>query len=206
MNKIEAFKHEIRKVDWSIFSNHGYDSEYLANFLTGVFDQLIKLNFPLRKQNHCNKPPVNWFSDSLKNMRDTLSAIKTVAEVTKDFAAYKQYKSLYLKEIREAKKAANDNFLMRSDNIARDCWKIVNFGRDASRCKLTPNFSPNEFNAYFIDAPKQIVDSIRSSEINAANVIKQVSSPGNSFFDFNEKGWHAWLMVLGLHCRCESSV
>nr|CAI5820586.1 unnamed protein product [Callosobruchus analis] len=132
-NDFVNFKDALLKVDWQIHDecDDGSDSERLARFLTNTFVTLIKEHFPLRSFYRSDEnPPVDWHTPKLKQMRDTLSGIKTVCEITRDFTAYNTYKNYYSHAIRIEKTIAYDSYMRESNSKAKHAWKIVNYERN----------------------------------------------------------------------------
>lgn len=70
-----------------------------------------------------NCPPVNYFTDELKNIRNTLCAIKLINDVTKDpviLETYKRYCKKYRNCIETTKKCEYNQFINMSVNKSRD--------------------------------------------------------------------------------------
>lgn len=183
---IHRLRNLLSNLDWSIFENPYYNASFLSEFLVNTYSTLINTVFPLQKVNVNSKPPVRWFTDSLRNMRDLLSCIKTICNSTRHpehIALYNSLKKDYKLQISSTKKLAYDNFISDSDNKARDSWKLINFERNKSNStKLEHNISPDSFNIYFTQIADKIIDSLPTVNTKGTDHLKGIATPSSSFF------------------------
>lgn len=133
-----------------------------------------------------DKPPVNFFTDELRMMRDTLSSLKTIYDSDKDplsKSAFTEFRKEYKAAIIKAKKTANDSFILKSNNKSRASWKIINFDRNHKKFQnKNGNISPDEFNDFFINMAENIIKTLPDSEHCATDFLKEVPKFNNSFF------------------------
>lgn len=181
---IDKLKVSLNNIDWSLFNkNLNYKANFLAEFLVNTFSSLIESHFPLKKCKINHNPPVQWFNDSLRNMRDRLSCIKTISNCTRDFNLYNTLKKDYKSKVVEAKKTAYDNFINSSDNKARDSWKLINFERKKSTSNSPEhNISPESFNMYFTTIAEHCIKSLPTSNVSATDYLQKLPNYKSSFF------------------------
>lgn len=181
------FKNSLSEIDWSVFYNIDYCVEYLSEFLVSSYQTLIHNHFPLKKCLDKRKSPVNWFNFSLRKKRDLLSSIKTICNVTRNPTFISTYHALrkdYLHEIKVAKATAYNNYLITSQNKARDTWKLVNSERNAgANNNLSSDISNDSFNKYFSSIADKITCTLPLDSNKNCNTDPPVSSPVScSFF------------------------
>ncbi|KAG5875018.1 hypothetical protein JTB14_033033 [Gonioctena quinquepunctata] len=133
--------------------------------------------------------PVNSFNNHLRHMRENLSTIKLISEVSENSLhtdIYKCYKREYASALTEAKSKAHDNYLKNSENKNRDAWKLINFvrnkkkGLNSSVCGITAN----EFVEYFATAAKFLTENLNNNEASAIDLIRKLANKAGSFFLF----------------------
>lgn len=63
------------------------------------------------------------------------------------FKNYKKYNNQYLKE---TKKSAYDDYILKAENKSKSCWNIINFENIKIKA-ICPKFdlNPNSFNDFF---------------------------------------------------------
>nr|CAH7741440.1 unnamed protein product [Callosobruchus chinensis] len=160
---IERFKHSVQTIKWnSVFNDAAHDVNTLADYLTDTFDHLTDHHFPMKKvSNH--KISYTWFNSGLKKMRDTLSAIKTIYNCTKnpaDKLVYNTYRNKYQKAISEAKKESCMNYILKSNNMSKSVWNLVKRETQSNVSNLNNRNSyptPEVFADYFSEIANNIV-------------------------------------------------
>ena len=155
----------------------------MSEFLVNTYSSLINKHFPLKTCKINCKPPIQWFDNSLKKMRDTLCCIKTISNYTKDFQLYNILKTDYKSKIVESKKAAYDRFISNSDNKARDSWKLINFERNKSTSNSPEHsISSDSFNNYFATTAERFIHLLPTVNTSATDYLKNLPSFKTSFF------------------------
>ena len=184
-NGIANFRDSLSKINWSIFSGNKYDATFLSEFLVKNFQSLVHKHFPLKKCFLTDKPPVKWFNDSIRNMRDTLSSVRLVSIVTKDPQHITLYKSLYKdyrNEITICKKKAYNNFLENSNNKVKDSWKLINHTRNKSSTTFKSNITHDGFNDFFSGVAENIINSLPLVDNSSDTMLNDIPSTSHSFF------------------------
>nr|CAH7729526.1 unnamed protein product [Callosobruchus chinensis] len=185
---IERFKHSVQTIKWnSVFNDAAHDVNTLADYLTDTFDYLTDHHFPMKKvSNH--KTSYTWFNSGLKKMRDTLSAIKTIYNCTKnpaDKLVYNTYRSKYQKAISEAKKESCMNYILKSNNMSKSVWNLVK--RETQSNVSNPNNrnsypTPEVFADYFSEITNNIVSQFPVNIKKISEFLTGVPSPKSSFY------------------------
>lgn len=186
-NGIAKLRASLSDLDWNIFSNNENSVDFLSNFLVNNYRSLVHQHFPQIKCTPGNsKPPIIWFNESLRKMRDTLSCVKLICNVTKNPDDFKMYKNLhkeYKFAINETKKAAYDQYIEKSENKSRDGWRLVNYERNHKHSsKIDSTLSQDDFNNYFSTVADNILGSLPNSDININDMLKKIPVTTASFF------------------------
>lgn len=104
MTNIEKFKQELLLINWTIFTpSSNYDSNYLAAFLVNTYRSLIDKIFPFQIKKNTDTSPFNWLDNNLRSMRDNLSSIKLICDVTGNYSLYNAFKKQYECQINKKK-------------------------------------------------------------------------------------------------------
>lgn len=124
------------------------NASLLANYFTNSYNNLIIQHFP-QKTLQLRKHPLRWFNNNILEMRNMLTSLRIIYDCTKDNTdkiRYSTFKKHYQKQISLAKKNAFENFIRNSNNLSRDCWRIVNHERSKNRRESPGNCpSPETF-------------------------------------------------------------
>lgn len=100
---------------------------------------------------------------------------------------FNNYKKLYKEAIKTAKIQANNNFIHSSTNQSKALWKVINNNRhqkEQNPKNLT--ITSNEFNEFFSNIAKNIVQNIPQSMNNPLDFLKKMSLTPNTSFNFTE--------------------
>lgn len=159
----------------------------LADFLISTYSSLTLECFPL-KSVLVGSPPVKWFSPELREMRNTLFALKTVCNHRQEAELWSCYKLMlnhYKKSIKMAKRTAYDNYLLKSQNKVKASWNLVTYETNNRQSYKRNNSEISEaaFNQHFSLIAEKIISSLPST--NAHDFIKLAPSPNRNFFLFN---------------------
>lgn len=177
----------LRMLQWGNFYKAESDVDSLADFLSTTFFYFISKVCPVKRIELKSGCPVKWFNEDLKQMRNTLTAIKTIAEVSGrpgDQVAYKAYRKLYFKNVKETKRQAHNNFIQNSENISRDVWRLINYYRGSNRGPADCSISSEQFNVFFTEVADEIVHQLPDLDLNYNDTFKKKLSPEASFFFF----------------------
>lgn len=175
------------EIDWSIFYNDKHSINFLSIFLTSVYQQLVTDSFPLKKMTNAHTSVVDWFNDDIRAMRDQLSAVKLISNISKrneDVATYNLLRKSYRSELTRYKKQAYDQLILTSTNISKACWRVINIERNkTSGIRHTTEISEEIFNNYFVGIAENIIKAL--PELNDSDILKNMNSfpaPAGSFF------------------------
>src|SRR3978361_1652076 len=152
----------------------------------GVFHKHLTYCFPLVKQTDGGFR-LNWFNDTLKKMRDRLTMVSDIYNITKDPETLVLLKSLrveYRREICETKKQACRDYIMRSDNLVKAGWNLIKFGKNCSRRRPSPTagHTSGDFNNYFATIAEEILDELSESPMSANILLAKQPFNPHTFF------------------------
>ena len=153
----------LSNVSWEFIKEQNISvNDKFENFLD-ILMQAIDYSFPEKSKlrNTDSSFRINWFTDELKQKRNTLHLLQDCYNNTPTEnlrSIIKQYKSAYRKDLMIARKLAHDNFISISNNPQRAMWKIINNNKKGINPEI--NINLNEFNTYFTSAASDIVSKI----------------------------------------------
>nr|CAH7713658.1 unnamed protein product [Callosobruchus chinensis] len=184
---MRKFEQSLSKINWNSFYS-ACDADYMSELLCSTYSQLIDTHFPLKKvsDTKCN-PPVNWFTDSLRQKRDFLSTVRIVCEAEKSSGyinIYKQLKREYQKEITLTKRAAFNNFINNSDNKSKDSWRLINYELARHHRHDSSKISSEEFNVHFSKIAEDIISKINPQKVGVSDIKTAINHLGNTLFEF----------------------
>lgn len=181
----DRFLKSLEEIDWSLFLSKGTDVNVLSAFFINSLKKAVDSNFPLVKCQNRDCRPIKWFNEELSQMRDVLTAIQTVSNVTKDPVdkiAYHQFRNHYRAALKYFKKKAYDEFLSKSRNIKKDTWKLINFEGNRMKKKTEIPIDANSFNDYFANVAETILKTLPNNGPNIKVFLRNVPVPSHSFF------------------------
>nr|CAI5838983.1 unnamed protein product [Callosobruchus analis] len=185
---IKAFTRSLQSVKLNlVFSDAAQDVNGFADYLTNTFAYLTDHHFPIKKVSN-RKTSCSWFNSGLKEMRDTLSAIKTIYNCTKnpaDKSIYRSYSDKYKKAISEAKKESCMNYILKSNNMSKAVWNLVKRETQSNvnnTNKDSANPTPEDFANYFSEIANNIVNQYSVNINDISDFLSGVPSPKNSFY------------------------
>lgn len=153
--------------------------------LTDVFEVLVD-RYSTAVNDRDEKCPVDWFTHELRNMRETLMALRVVCESTGDeqaWSSFRHYRGLYRAKIEQTKREAYTSYIASSSNKLRGSWNIINYERGSSKSRKNDHqITPNDFNIYFSSIGDQIQDSIPVHGEEPVTLMGGLEVPSNSFF------------------------
>lgn len=158
---------------FSMFHNHVVNS-----FKSAFPIRNIKFQKPISQN--------NWYNEELRSMRETMRYLGDMyKKYQTDYlkTAFKNYRSLYNKTVKDAKIRCNDNYILQSSNKSKAMWNLINSRRSslstvrAADCEI----SPEEFNTYFQNVAKDLISGL-SNYTSSDYVVSSV--PDSVAFDF----------------------
>lgn len=182
---ITALRNSLTEINWDSLWIENQDCTLFASIFVDKLTVLLNKHFPLKKLYSKKKPPVQWFNNELRFLRDSLNNIKSICNFTGDFENYSILKKYYRSRVKDCKKAAYDKFICEAENKPLNSWKLVNHERNSTKnkFKLCDNsISANSFNDYFSTIAANLTDSIPDVDGDLENFFGRLRPPSNSFF------------------------
>lgn len=138
-----------------------------------------------------NRLKINWYTEELRQMRNSLDALFTVAASTRDATAntaYTIYREMYKNKIVQTKKEKISNYIQGMDNKKRAVWQIINQEHQPKKREYQQSvLTATDFNNYFVQVG--INGRGRPNEKVALTMLKRKGVDNrNSFYmaDINE--------------------
>ncbi|KAK9886293.1 hypothetical protein WA026_015804, partial [Henosepilachna vigintioctopunctata] len=103
---------------------------------------------------------------------------------------YMQYKREYIKEIRKAKIAANDDYINSASNPTKSMWQIINKNiGNIKRNIESSGLTSEDFNNYFLGIANRLVKDMEKGDIDPLDNLRNMDIPNHFTFSkvtFNE--------------------
>jgi hypothetical protein len=173
---IQNFKDQLSRYDWQylyLISDVDSAFEFFISVLSNLFNECC--SFKKVKIKDKNRPRVKWFTPELKTVRDKVLILYDRYKFNKgsEFEnesknLYCRAKNLYREKINQAKKKANERYILNSNNMCKAAWNIV---KDEAKC-ASKNFeiviSSDKFNNYFVDSVCDIRNCLTDDSLDSA--------------------------------------
>uniref|UniRef100_A0A1B6MQ42 Reverse transcriptase domain-containing protein n=1 Tax=Graphocephala atropunctata TaxID=36148 RepID=A0A1B6MQ42_9HEMI len=195
---VERLKCRLSNIDWTkeIAAADNFDVAF-NNFM-----DIVSHNFndccPLKKGN--KKTPSNkilkpkcWYTPFLTKIKLLLDISHEKCKLDPDLLEnHRRIKRFYRVQIDIAKKNANDEFILGSNNLCKAAWTVINneTGRTPmKRSQTEPPISVNDFNNYFVN----IFNHVNNGNIspNIATASDMIESSGLNKSKVLPFKWHA---------------
>lgn len=189
VKNLQKFNQSLLESSWDIFSDQNATVDDCADYLLSVFSDLIDKHFPFKNISLAKPrlPVTNWFTNDLKQQRQTLSCLKMIADSTRYPADYKNYnncKYSYRKEIQKAKSAAYIKYILNSSNKSKASWNLIN--QEGNRkCEKVVNdckLDSESFNNYFCTVSTSILESLPTAQEDHSLFLNKMTRPTTFFF------------------------
>lgn len=178
-------------IDW-FFISTDIDIENKFSMLLNNIVTAFQAAFPTRQL--CRKGSVKsdrkvqWFTNTLRKMRETLQFISE-AYKTRQTHELKlmlcNFRKNYNAAIKKAKTAANNEYLNKNNMSPKAMWSVINQNR-VKPTKYFPHATPNEVNSYFSNIADQLLDTLPICNVNPINYLQNKASKNNLIFNFRE--------------------
>lgn len=175
---ILKFKTDLDNETWhSVFIEQNVDKKY-ENF-SKILDHYYNLSFKfVKKDLNTNADNKNWLTSGI---RKSSVKLKELFHLQKngimEAQYYRDYKKIYNRVLRQAKRLYFDRLILNSENKSRTVWRIINttIKNDSSYKEPTPilinnseaydkELISNSFNSYFVNLPKSLATSITHAQ------------------------------------------
>lgn len=186
----------IQQTDWEFISDATLDVEEQTCILLNVLVEGFYCSFPGRlvQQKGRNIVNVSWFDKSLKEKRQQFRLIQEIcsnnpSEHFKDILS--EARARYRRDIRQAKRRANDNFLRNAPNRSIASWQLINSKRKVRNTSPDVSFTADSFNTFFANVSSELSSRLPSTSCKPTDYLTGVACPqiigeGNYFDLFSE--------------------
>ena len=145
-------KTHLQQLDWNFIAISSLDLEAKFEMFLSKITFALEVCFPIKTKIllNDNKSNLNWFTDNLRQMRESLHFIQWLLK-GKSFCWFKRInrkKWSYKKELVNAKKLANDNYIYRNKNQQKAMWNLIKSNKSEIR-NYTETISPSDFKNFF---------------------------------------------------------
>lgn len=180
----------LQQIDWRFIDDPSFDIDTKSNsFLDTIIFALDKY-FPVKsKILNNNKINLNWYTNDLRQMRESLHLLldvykKSPSNDLKELIKHK--KRTYRNELIRAKKTANDNYIHQNKNQQKAMWHLININKSSS-VNQSDMISPDDFNNYFGNIAENLINSLPSTNDNLEiDFINSVGTNSDKEFTFSE--------------------
>lgn len=186
---LQRLRTALESVEWSTFNfAHLGGDAAMSLFLQTLSYYMTECRVlrHLKENNSRKRCPVVWFTSELRDMRDTLHALKTVFNVTRsheDWSVYRSHRALYKRRLVESKKSAYGSFVGTSSNRQKSIWKLINHERSADGKQTNTYFySAEEFNTFFVNIAKEIIENLPNCDLGVDEMLSRIPRNIKSFF------------------------
>lgn len=179
------FREYLQSVNWDIFNIPHYTSDMQSSIFVEALASGIELCFPVKPIKRGQKELVSWYSDHLRNARDRVLLAKAAYRATNDLEHLQIYNNLnksYKAELRSARRAAYNNYILGSGSVGKNCWNVINYERNKSSRLSSTGISPDIFNEYFSGIADTILNELQPSKKSSLNYLKSIDTRNSIFF------------------------
>lgn len=183
----QTFYNLVENISWEFIENINLDADnkcqIFIEYLQDAYHQAFPEKTYVVKKDQPNR--VNWFNDSLKNMREQLHLLNDLYKQypTQDiFREKKIFKKNYKMAITTAKKNANDNYIKQSKNSTKCMWNIINNHRGIpSKSVEAYGIAPDTYNNFFVSIAHDLLNDIEHTNTAPLAKLKNISVPTKKF-------------------------
>jgi len=148
----------LQSYDWVNIVNTA-DPEMCFSKFNNVLKYFHDINIPTKyKYVNTTQNKINWYSQELKQMKNTLDALHVIMLQTKGEAekcAYNVYKTDYKNKIYETKKEKNEDYIRNSSNKQKAIWNIIKSNSPNAKLQTHSNIqlTATQLNTFFTNVP-----------------------------------------------------
>lgn len=181
------FFNRVANVDWGFIDDTSLDVHIKFSLFINMLADAVDSSFPIKrivcKREH--SPRVLWYNDSLREQRELLGLLYSAYKCNRteaNLATYKHYRNKYKRSIREAKVAANDSYISRSNVTSRAVWGLINAHRACSAGQKPVNIDPNELNSAFVGVADEVAGRLPQSDLDPLQFLNLPQIAGEFHF------------------------
>lgn len=156
----------VEMIDWSYIYSNAISVNAKFDILMSDLTGCIESAFPerLRRATNAGTLSVDWFSDELRDIRETLCFLKEAASRDPTLKQYANKYQLYYKaEIIKAKKVAYDRYIKNAGNVVSGAWKVVNSYRQTRSVQPDSSLAPDVLNSHFTNSAELLLSRLPAS-------------------------------------------
>jgi hypothetical protein len=120
-----------------------------------------------------------WFTPELSRLRGEVLALKDICDFVQSpqvVDRYRRVKAFYKSQVSLAKKNWNARKIDEAPNKCKAAWDLINANRALPKCKI--DFaSPDEFNSFFVNSVRSIVDGLPQVEQDPITLLASRKNP-----------------------------
>lgn len=180
----------LQQIDWRFIDDPSFDIDTKSNYFLDTIVFALDKYFPVKsKILNNNKIKLNWYTNDLRQMRESLHLLldvykKSPSNDLKELIKHK--KRTYRNELIRAKKTANDNYIHQNKNQQKAMWHLININKSSS-VNQSDMISPDDFNNYFGNIAENLINSLPSTNDNLEiDIINSVGTNSDKEFAFSE--------------------
>ena len=159
---INAMYRHLEYSDWSFLQSECEFSSICKSFMDILITGMSKC-FTTKKMFSYKNSKINWFNDTLRNMRENLKSLNEIYQNSEDrniAIELKNAKKNYRIALSNAKIRANSAYVKNSKNPIKASWDIVNKHRVRNCDDNNLSISAQEFNTFFTNIAENIAKQI----------------------------------------------
>lgn len=171
------------------------DTNEAFNYFYDIFLYYFNLYFPVRRQHHVKDQDKKWVNDIIKKSSSDLHELFQLKQVFPDLIPfYKTAKNRHSTLMRQTKKEYYQNKIVNSDNQARAAWNVIReiSNKEKTKRNITlvnnnslidnPDAVAEAFSNFFIDAPKNLVEKMSSTNQVTSNEMNSSIKVNHTLF------------------------
>lgn len=181
------FFNRVADMDWGFVDDASLDVHVKFSVFINMLADAVDSSFPIKKI-ACKRersPRVLWYNDQLRERREILGLLYSAYRNNRteaNLAAYKHYRNHYKKSIRDAKVAANDSYIGRSNVTSRAVWGLINAHRACSASQKPVNIDPNKLNSAFVGVADEVAGRLPQSDLDPLQSLNLIQIAGEFHF------------------------
>lgn len=180
----------LQNTNWNFINDNNIKIDDKFQLFINYITSAVEKAFPEKSKlvNDTKTSKISWFNDKLRHKRDTLHFLediytKTPTEELKKLIKSHRYN--YRCELSKARKDAHDKFIANSSNSQKAMWQIINSNRTSPKIQ-SDNISPDEFNVYFANIAKDIINKLPSTDKTYKDFLGKKTIKDKNKFCFRE--------------------
>lgn len=183
----------IEKMSWSFIDDINLDIDTKFQTFIDILITGMEISLPIKSKSvnsFKKKGQIDWYTESLKQMRETLQFLKDIHKTNSNLVTnteVKDYRTKYKKALSDSKRKANDHYIRTSSNSQSAMWDIIKNSNPVLNVHETANIHANNFNDFFVNIAENIVKALPMTDKSPVEYIKtDIANCALSNFSFKE--------------------